>query len=359
MYFYEVILDNNFDILVDCCQYNYGNKVLLLLSITSMLLFTLFDNQGEGWLFTIFGAIIILFLIIDLGVFNKKAHKISTKSAFYQSVFWVVISVAFGYLIYKYDGGSQASLEYFSAYLTEYALSVDNIFVILLILRYFKVEEEYYHNILFWGILGAIVFRAIFIFVGALLISKFYWILYIFGVFLVYSGIKIFFEGDDDEMDPGKNPILRWSRKHLPITKSNFGGQFIVRRNSKILFTPLFLVIILVETTDLIFAVDSIPAAFAITTNEFLIYTSNIFAILGLRAKFFLLAGIIDRFYLLQKGLSFILIFIGAKMLLEIFEIHVPISVSFSVIIVTLTASIVFSLIFPRKKVSAETEEKL
>jgi len=314
-----------------------------------MFLISLFESQGEGWLFALFGAIILLFLVIDLGVFNKKAHKISTKSAFFQSIFWVVISVAFGYLIYLYDGGAQASLEYFSAYLTEYALSVDNIFVILLILRYFKVEEEYYHNILFWGIIGALVFRAIFIFVGALLISKFYWILYIFGVFLVYSGIKIFFEGEDDEIDPGKNPILKWSRKHLRVTKSHFGGKFIVRRNAKFLFTPLFLVIMLVETTDLIFAVDSIPAAFAITTNEFLIYTSNIFAVLGLRAKFFLLAGIIDKFYLLQKGLSFILIFIGAKMLLEIFHIHVPITVSFSVIIVTLTLSVVLSLVFPPK----------
>jgi len=321
-----------------------------------MLLIKLFENQGEGWLFGLFGAIIVLFLIIDLGVFNKKAHIISTKSAFFQSIFWVVISVGFGYLIYRYDGGTQASLEFFSAYLTEYALSVDNIFVILLILRYFKVEEEYYHNILFWGILGAIVFRAIFIFVGAILISKFYWILYIFGVFLVYSGIKIFFEGDDDEMDPGKNPILKWSRKNLRVTKSTFGGRFIVRRSGKFLFTPLFLVIILVETTDLIFAVDSIPAAFAITTNEFLIYTSNIFAILGLRAKFFLLAGIIDRFYLLQKGLAFILIFIGSKMLLEIFDIHVPISWSFSVIILTLTLSIVFSLIFPKVIEEIENE---
>jgi len=315
-----------------------------------MLLFKIFENQGEGWLFGLFGAIIVLFLIIDLGVFNKKAHIVSTRSALLQSIFWVVISVGFGYLIYRYDGGPQPALEFFSAYLTEYALSVDNIFVILLILRYFKVEEEHYHNILFWGILGAIVFRAIFIFVGALLISKFYWILYIFGVFLVYSGIKIFFEGEEDEMDPGKNPILKWSRKHLRVTQSTFGGRFMVRRSGKILCTPLFLVIILVETTDLIFAVDSIPAAFAITTNEFLISTSNIFAILGLRAKFFLLAGIIDRFYLLQKGLAFILIFIGAKMLLEIFEIHVPISWSFTVIILTLTLSIVFSLIFPKVK---------
>lgn len=319
-----------------------------------MFLIALFDNSQETLLFALFGVIIFLFLIIDLGVFNRKAHIISTKSALYQSIFWVVISVAFGYLIYLYDGGAAKSLTFFSAYLTEYALSVDNIFVILLILRYFKVEEQYYHNILFWGILGAIIFRAIFIFVGAYLIGQFYWILYIFGVFLVYSGIKIFFEGENDDIDPGKNPLLKFARKYLKITKSDFGGRFIIRRGGSWLFTPLFLVILLVETTDLIFAVDSIPAAFAITQNEFIIYTSNIFAILGLRAKFFLLAGIIDRFYLLQKGLSFILIFIGAKMLLEIFNVHVPISVSFTVIIVTLTGSIIMSLLIPK----AETVQK-
>ncbi|MEM9858272.1 MAG: TerC family protein [Bacteroidota bacterium] len=307
------------------------------------------DNSNETILFSIFGVIIILFLVIDLGLFNKKAHVISTKSALWQSIFWVAISVSFGYLIYAYDGGAETSLTYFSAYLTEYALSVDNIFVILLILRYFKVREEYYHNILFWGILGALVFRAIFIFVGAFLISKFYWILYIFGVFLVYSGIKIFFEDGEDEIDPSKNPILRFARKYLSITKGDFGGRFVVRRGNKLLFTPLFLVIILIETTDLIFAVDSIPAAFAITQSEFIIYTSNIFAILGLRAKFFLLAGIIDKFYLLQKGLSFILIFIGAKMLLEIFDIHIPIVLSFSVIIGTLIGSIIMSLIIPKR----------
>ncbi|UII22459.1 TerC family protein [Fulvivirga ligni] len=314
-----------------------------------MLGISLFDNTYEPVLFAVFGGIILIFLVIDLGVFNRKAHKISTKSALFQSIFWVVISVCFGFLIYLNDGGTETSLAYFSAYLTEYALSVDNIFVILLILRYFKVKEEYYHNILFWGILGALVFRAIFIFVGAYLIGQFYWILYIFGVFLVYSGIKIFFEGEEDEIDPGKNPILKFARKHLKITKGDFGGRFMVRKGGSLLFTPLFLVIILIETTDLIFAVDSIPAAFAITQSEFIIYTSNIFAVLGLRAKFFLLANIIDKFYLLQKGLAFILIFIGAKMLIELVDIHIPIVASFTVIIVTLVGSIVMSIVLPEK----------
>ncbi len=318
----------------------------------SFMIFSLdLQNNTETNLYILFGAVIVIFLVFDLGLFNRKAHKVSLKSATFQSIFWVVISVIFGFLIYKYDGGATVSLEFFSAYLTEYALSVDNIFVILLILRYFKVKEIYYHKILFWGVMGAIVFRAIFIFLGAYLVGQFYWILYIFGAFLVYSGVKIFFQKSEDDLDPEKNIIIKFARKHLNITKGDFSGKFIVNRGGKILFTPLFLVIILIETTDLIFAVDSIPAVFAITQSEFILYTSNIFAILGLRAKFFLLAGIIDKFYLLQKGLSFILIFIGAKMLLEIVDFHISTVVSFSVIFATLILSIVISLIIPQKKV--------
>ncbi len=321
-----------------------------------MLVFSLFNySQSETILFGVFTVIITVFLLIDLGVFNKKAHKITTKSALYQSVFWVFVSTVFGFLIYQNDErGANAALEYFSAYLTEYALSVDNIFVILLILKYFSVKEEYYHNILFWGILGAVFFRGIFIFVGALLIAKFHWILYIFGVFLIYSGIKIYFEDSDEKIDPEKNPILKLCRRYLPISNDDMGGKFITRVGGKLMFTPIFLVIVLIETTDLIFAVDSIPAAFAITQSEFLIYTSNIFAVLGLRAMFFLLAGVIDKFYLLQKGLSIILFFIGAKMLLEIVDIPIHVGLSFTVIILTLTLSIVFSIIIPKKTNKSE-----
>lgn len=336
-----------------------------------MLLFSLFGTQisSESLLFGLFGVIIVVFLLLDLGVFHKTAHKITTKSALMQSVFWVIISTLFGYLVYKsgpYEiieegvkqvtSGTDAAIEYFSAYLTEYALSVDNIFVILLILKYFKVKEEYYHKTLFWGILGAVVFRGIFIFVGALLIHKFKWILYVFGVFLIYSGIKIYFEDSDEKIDPEKNPIMRFCQKYLPISNDDASGNFWVIQSGKFLFTPLFLVIVLIETTDLIFAVDSIPAAFAITQNEFLIYTSNIFAVLGLRAMFFMLAGIIDKFYLLQKGLSIILFFIGAKMLLEIWDIEIPVMMSFGVIIATLTLSIVFSILVPKKE---ETSKEL
>jgi tellurite resistance protein TerC len=326
-----------------------------------VFLFSLFRNhsQIETILFGVFALIIAVFLIIDLGFFNKKAHKISTRSALYQSIFWVFVSSVFGYLVYYFDeGGFTSSIEFFSAYLTEYALSVDNIFVILLILKYFTVKEEYYHTILFWGILGAVVFRGVFIFVGALLIAQFHWILYIFGVFLIYSGIKIYFEDSDEKIDPEKNPILRLCRKYLPITQDEMGGKFLASVNGKWMFTPLFLVVALVETTDLIFAVDSIPAAFAITQNEFLIYTSNIFAVMGLRAMFFLLAGIIDKFYLLQKGLSIILFFIGAKMLLEIIQYEISPTLSFTVIIVTLTFSIILSVVVPEKNEEGAQETK-
>lgn len=336
----------------------------------TLLLIDLFDgNDNELLLFGLFGVVIIIFLILDLGIFNKQAHKITTKSALWQSIFWVAVSTAFGLLIYFAGpyitlekgvetvlSGTDAGLLYFSAYLTEKALSIDNIFVILLILKYFKVDETYYHKILFWGILGAIVFRAVFIFVGAYFIHKFHWILYIFGVFLIYSGIRIYFEDGDEKIEPEKNPILKFCKRYLPMSTDDRGGQFAFFDKGKLFFTPLFLVIVLIETTDLIFAVDSIPAAFAITTNEFLIYTSNIFAVLGLRAMFFLLAGIIDRFYLLQKGLSIILFFIGAKMLLEIVDVKVNVYLSFTVIIATLILSIIFSVVIPRKAVRVEED---
>jgi len=325
------------------------------------MLLSIFSGQNVGLLFGIFGAIIILFLIVDLGVFHKKNHKISQREALLQSLFWVAVSIGYGILIYYFGDGPTASFEFFSAYVTEKALSVDNIFVIILILKFFKVKEEYYHNILFWGILGAIIFRAIFIFVGAMLITQFHWILYIFGFFLIYSGIKLF--GGDEEMqiEPEKNPILKWAKRIFPMTNEDRGGKFFFRENGKLLFTPIFLVIILIESTDLIFAVDSIPAAFAITQNEFVIYTSNIFAVMGLRAMFFLLANVLDKFWLLQRGLSVVLIFIGGKMLLEwsyvqkgihwltgVEHVHVPIFLSFGIIIGALTLSIVLSLLFPR-----------
>lgn len=330
----------------------------------------IFSGHNETLLFGIFAIIIVAFLIVDLGIFNKKNHKISQKSALLQSIFWVAVSIGYGFLIYFIGEGPDASFEFFSAYVTEKALSVDNIFVILLILKYFSVKEEYYHNILFWGILGAIVLRAIFIFVGAILIAQFHWILYIFGFFLLYSGIKLFGGDEDMEIDPAKDPLIRAAKKILPMSSDDRGGKFSFKENGKRLFTPLFLVIILIESTDLIFAVDSIPAVFAITQNEFVIYTSNIFAIMGLRAMFFLLANVLDKFWLLAKGLSVVLIFIGIKMLLEwsliqegvtylfgIEHVHISIFLSFGVIIGALTLAIVLSLMFPRKPELVQPEK--
>ncbi len=324
------------------------------------MIFALINEHNELWFYGVFALIIIAFLIIDLGFLHKKDEKISFRDALNQSLFWIAISVVFGVAIYFFGGGTDQTFEYFSAYLTEKALSLDNIFVIILILKYFNIEDKYFHKILFWGILGAIVFRAIFIFLGAILISKFVWILYIFGLFLVYQGFRIMFENAEDDIDPGKSPVLRFARRYLRLTKTDMGGRFTVRMDGKLFFTPLFLVLILIETTDLIFAVDSIPAAFAITTDEFVIYTSNIFAVLGLRALFFLLADILNRFYLLQKGLSLILIFIGVKMLMEhpILHVHIPTYVSFIVIFSCLAFSMILSVIFPRKEpVTIELKE--
>jgi tellurite resistance protein TerC len=326
------------------------------------MLLTLFSGHNEALLFGVFGAIIILFLLVDLGVFHKKDQKITQKDALIQTLFWVAVSMGYAALIYYFGEGPDATWEFLTAYVTEKALSVDNIFVILLILRYFNVKEEYFHSVLFWGILGAIVFRAIFIFVGALLITQFHWILYFFGAFLIYSGVKIFSEEEEMDVEPSSNPLVKMAKKILPLTDKEDGGKFLTVENGKKVFTPLFLVIILIESTDLIFAVDSIPAAFAITQNEFVIYTSNIFAVMGLRAMFFLLANILDKFYLLQKGLSVVLVFIGGKMLMEwsivqdaityvlpIEHAHVPTFWSFGIIIGLLAGSIILSLVFPKK----------
>ncbi|MFY0605606.1 MAG: TerC family protein [Cyclobacteriaceae bacterium] len=335
------------------------------------MLLALFSGQNEALLFGVFGVVIVAFLLVDLGVFHKADQKISQREALLQTLFWVSVSIAYGMLIYFFGEGEQATFEFFSAYVTEKALSVDNIFVILLILRYFNVKEEYYHNILFWGILGAIVFRAIFIFVGAFLIAQFHWILYIFGAFLIYSGVKIFGEDEDMDVEPEKNPLMKWAKKVFPFTDTPSNGKFWLKENGKRVFTSLFLVIILIESTDLIFAVDSIPAAFAISQNEFVIYTSNIFAVMGLRAMFFLLANVLDKFYLLPKGLSIVLIFIGGKMMLEmeiiqeslgallgVEHVHISIFWSFGIIMGLLFASIFLSLIFPKPPEEVEPQQE-
>lgn len=297
---------------------------------------------------SLFAILILGFLAADLGFFNRRAHKITIKAALWQSAFWVAISLAFAVLVY-FTQSPDKSYQFLSAYLTEKILSVDNLFVILLVFGYFQLEERYHHKVLFWGILGAIVMRAIFIGAGALLIAKFHWILYVFGAILVYSGIKLLTQDDNKHIDFEKNAVIKFARKYLPISTEPHAGHFVRRENGKFMFTSLFLVVLVVEATDLIFAVDSIPAAFAISQDPFIVYTSNIFAIMGLRAMFFLLEGVMHKFHHLSKALSLILVFIGAKMLAGIVGFHLNSLVSFAIIITALTVSIVASLAFPKK----------
>jgi tellurite resistance protein TerC len=296
----------------------------------------------------IFGVIIVGFLVADLGFFNRQAHKIGFKSALYQSIFWVAISIAYAFLVFFYLGKGPAT-EFLSAYVTEKMLSVDNLFVILLLFSFFKLDEKYHHKVLFWGILGAIVFRAIFILAGGYVIGQFHWVLYIFGAILVYTGIKLFNEKKEEHIDFSHNRVFKLASKYLPFSPNHHGGKFWVRENGKLHFTLLFMIVLLVETTDIIFAVDSIPAAFAISQDPFIVFTSNIFAVMGLRALFFLIENVLHRFHHLQKGLSFILLFIGAKMLLGIFDLHISSVISFAIIMLALALSLLLSVAFPKK----------
>lgn len=316
----------------------------------------------ESWLMILFAVLVLGFLAFDLGFLHSKAEKTTTKSALLQTIFWVTLSLSFGILIWFLDGDTPTiraknTVDYLTAYLMEWALSVDNIFIILVILRYFKIEEKYYHKVLFWGILGALVMRGTFITVAWQIVSHFHFILYVFGAILLFTGYKMLNEQGDD-FDPSESKVLKMAKKLLPFTNHNHKGQFMVRENGKRYFTPLFLVIILIETTDLLFALDSIPAVFAITQNPFIVYTSNVFAVMGLRAMFFLLADIMDKFKYLQRGLSFILMFIGSKMIMNLvnepwiqantginFQLHIPAWLSLVVILIVLSGSILVSLV--------------
>lgn len=299
-------------------------------------------------LFLLFGAIIIIFLIADLGIFNRQAHRISAQSALIQSIFWIAISFAFAFLILIYLGREMAA-QFMSAYVTEKLLSVDNLFVFMLIFSFFKLEEKYHHKVLFWGILGAIIFRALFISIGAYIIDQFHWVLYIFGAILIYTGIKLLWQKKEQHVDINKYHIFRLAHKYLPFTASHHDGKFIVKEKGRYFFTILFMIVLLIETTDIVFAIDSIPAAFAITQNSFIIYTSNIFAVMGLRALFFLIENILHKFHHLQKGLAFILIFIGLKMILTIFDLHLSSGMSFIIIMSALGISLLLSIMFPKE----------
>jgi tellurite resistance protein TerC len=302
------------------------------------------------WLWVGFNAFILALLAIDLGIFHRKAHVVSVREAAIWSVVWVTLSLIFNYGVYHYLG-HERGLEFLTGYLIEKALSVDNIFVFVLLFSYFRVPAKYQHRILFWGILGALIMRGTMIVAGAMLIARFHWIIYVFGAFLVITGIRMAFH-DEEDIEPESNPVLKIVRKVLPVTNKYHGQAFFVREERhghlRTVATPLFIVLVLVETTDLIFALDSIPAIFAVTTNAFIVYSSNVFAILGLRALYFLLAGIIDKFHFLKLGLSVILVFVGVKMLIvDIYKI--PIGISLAVIAAILTISVVASMLFPKK----------
>lgn len=319
--------------------------------------------QNELLLFVLFNLFVLLLLALDLGVFHRRDHAVSLKEAATWSAVWIVLSLLFNIGLYFWvqdRTGSSAdatrvSLEFLTAYLLEKALSVDNIFVFVLIFNYFGVPAKYQHRVLFWGVLGALVFRLIFILAGAVLIARFDWILYIFGAILIYTGWKMMRQGEI-EVHPDKNPIIRMARRLFPVKTGYENHDFFARSaDGKRAITTMFLVLLTVETTDIVFAVDSIPAVFGITRDPFIVYSSNVFAILGLRALYFLLAGVMNSFYYLKHGLSLMLMFIGIKMMIEDVY-HVPIGMSLGIIAVVLLMSVTLSIVRNRRRAAADKE---
>ena len=293
-----------------------------------------------------FNVFVLLMLALDLGVFNRKAHEVSIREAMIWTGVWVTLAMCFNGLIYYWQGKVKA-LEFFTGYVIEKALSVDNIFVFVLIFSYFKIPAIHQHKILFWGIIGALIMRAAFIFAGVALLEKFHWTIYVFGAILIYTGYKMLTQ-KEIIIEPEKNPLIKLFRRVMPVTNELHGGKFFVKQDGKRFATPLFLVLVLIETTDLIFAADSIPAILAITQDHFIVYTSNVFAILGLRSLYFALAGMMDKFRYLSKGLALILIFVGLKMLLVDFY-KLPIQIALLVILIILIFSIAASLMSSKR----------
>ena len=301
--------------------------------------------SGANWLWVGFSVFILTMLSLDLGLFNRKAHTIKYREAWIWSGVWVTLAMLFAGLVFHYQG-RQRGLEFVTGYLIELSLSVDNLFVFLLIFSYFKVPAKFQHRVLFWGVMGALVMRLTMIFIGAALIQRFHWIIYIFGAFLVYTGIKMFRQEELD-IQPEQNPMVRFVTRFLPISKSYEEEKFFTVKNGKRTGTLLLLVLIVVEVTDLVFAVDSIPAIFAITRDTFIVYTSNVFAILGLRSMYFLLAGVVEKFRYLRYGLAIVLTFIGVKMLITAVGLHIPIWISLVFVATVLLGSVAASLLFP------------
>ncbi|MFN8015034.1 MAG: TerC family protein [Acidimicrobiia bacterium] len=307
------------------------------------------------WVWATVLSVVVIALLLDLFVFNRKAHEISMKEAAIASVAWIALGIAFGIFVII-DLGGKAGGEYFAAYILEKSLSVDNLFVFALLFSFFAVPKIYQHRVLFWGVVGALVLRGIFIAAGSALITRFEFVLAIFGLILLYSAFKMAFTSHD-AVDPNKNKVLIFMRKRMKMTRDYHGQKFFVKIDAKKYATPLFAVLVIVETTDVIFALDSIPAVFGISRDPFIVFASNAFAILGLRALYFLVSGLLDRFSALKYGLSFILAFIGVKLMAGYFlSWHAPIWLSLGVIAASLAVSIIYSLALPVKEVE-ETKE--
>lgn len=304
------------------------------------------------WL--IFAVTVVVMLALDLGVLNRKSHEIKLREALLWSVMWIAVSLVFNLGVY-FMKGPEAATHFFTAYLLEKSLSMDNIFVFLLIFTFFKVKTSYQHKVLFWGILGAVIFRGIFIMAGVVLIQKFHWIIYVFGAFLIFTGIKMAFSKEDEDIHPERNPLIKLARKLFPTLKRYVDDKFFIRRKGMLIATPLFIVLLVIESMDIVFAVDSIPAVFGVTLDPFIVYSSNIFAILGLRALYFVMAGVIRLFEDLHYGLSLVLVFIGVKMLIaDLYKI--PSLAVLLVIAIILAISIMISL--ARKQVKKRSKGK-
>ena len=300
------------------------------------------ESIGSPILWVGFTAFVAVMLALDLGVFHRSAHEVSFKEAIIWSTVWVALAVVFNVGVWMWFGPTRA-LEFTTGYLIERALSVDNIFVFLVVFSYFSVPKEHQYRVLFWGILGALAMRAIFIFAGAALLSRFHWVIYVFGALLVLTGVKLLVQRDQ-ELHPQNNPVLKLFLRYVPSVPNYEGARFWIKKGGRWFATPLLAVLVVVEATDLVFAIDSIPAVFAVTTDPFIVYTSNIFAIFGLRAMYFLLASVIDRFRYLKIGLATVLIFVGVKMcIVEVYPI--PIGVSLGVVAGILAVSVLWSLV--------------
>jgi tellurite resistance protein TerC len=305
----------------------------------------------HSWMWTAFGVVVAVMLALDLGLFHRKAHVVRPREALLWSLVWVLLAASFAGALWSLDG-HQTAIEFTAGYVVELALSVDNLFVFLLLFGYFKVPEALQHRVLFWGIMGALIMRAIMIGAGAVLLHRFHWIIYVFGAFLVFTGIRMLVQRDA-EMEPERNPVLKLVRRLMPVSDHFEGDRFFTRapwgpdRVMRTVATPLFVVLLLVETTDLVFAVDSIPAVFGVTRDPFVVYTSNVFAILGLRSLYFLLAAVVHRFWLLKPALALVLLFVGSRMLASA-VMEIPTAWSLAVIVTILAGAVLLSLRFPR-----------